>query len=64
MTAVSTRLPPTEEAELVVQYESAEPQRLPLNGVAEFVTEEGNPGNERHVIEVEVWPGHLGGLYG
>ena len=54
VTAVLTRLRRAEEAELIVRFEISEPQRLPLDRIAEFVTEEGNPGNERRVTEVEV----------
>jgi len=54
VTAVLTRLRRAEQAEIVVRFESSEPQRLPLDRITEFVTEEGNPGNERRVTEVEV----------
>ena len=54
VTAVLTRLRRAEEAELIVRFEISEPQRLPLGRIAEFVTEEGNPGNERRVAEAEV----------
>jgi len=54
VTAVLTRLRRAEEAELLVRFETSVPQRLPLDRIAEFVTEEGNPQNERRVIEVEL----------
>lgn len=54
VTAVLTRLVKAEENELVVRSEISAPQRLPIDRLAEFVTEEGNPGNERRVSEVEV----------
>ena len=54
VTAVLTRLRRAEETELIVRFEISEAQRLPLGRIAEFVTEEGNPGNERRVTEVEV----------
>jgi GTP-binding protein EngB required for normal cell division len=54
VTAVLTRLRRAEQAEIVVQFEISEPQRLPLDRIGEFVTEEGNPRNERRVSEVEL----------
>jgi len=54
VTAVLTRLRRAEEAELIVRFEISEPQRLPIDRIAEYVTEEGNPGNERRVTEVEL----------
>ena len=54
VTAVLTRLRRSERAELVVRFTGSDPQRLPLDRIAEFVTEEGNPANERRVAEVEV----------
>jgi len=53
VTAVLTRLRRADEAEIVVRFETSEPQHLPLDRIAEFVTEERNPGNERKVAEVE-----------
>jgi len=54
VTAVLTRLCRAEESELVVRFEISQPQRLPLDRIAEFVTEEGNPGNRKRVTEVQV----------
>jgi GTP-binding protein EngB required for normal cell division len=54
VTAALTRLRHAEEAELLVRFEISESQRLPLDRIGEFVTEEGNPGNKRRVTEVEV----------
>ena len=54
VTAVLTRLRRAAEAELVVRFEISESKRLPLDRIGEFVTEEGNPGNERRVTEVEL----------
>jgi GTP-binding protein EngB required for normal cell division len=54
VTAVLTRLRRAEDAELIVRFEISEPQRLSLDRIAEFVTEEGNPGNARRVTEVEL----------
>jgi len=54
VTAVLTRLCRAEENEMVVRFEISQPQRLPLDQIAEFVTEEGNPGNRKQVTEVQV----------
>jgi len=54
VTAVLTRLRPADRAELVVRFQISQPQRLPLERIAEFVTEEGNPDNKHRVAEVEV----------
>jgi len=54
VTAVLTRLCRAEENELVVRFEISQPQRLPLDQIADFVTEEGNPGNRKRVTEVQV----------
>ena len=55
VTAVPTRLRGGEKAEIVVNFELSSPQRLPIERIAEFVTEEGNPHNSRHVTGVEVF---------
>ncbi len=55
VTAVPTRLRGGETAELRVHFELSNPQRLPIERIAEFVTEEGNPHNSRHVTAVEVF---------
>jgi len=54
VTAVLTRLRPAARAELVVRFQISQPQRLPLERIAEFVTEDGNPDNKHRVAEVEV----------
>jgi GTP-binding protein EngB required for normal cell division len=54
VTAVLTRLRRAEVSDLVVRFEISQPQRLPLDQIAEFVTEEGNPGNRKQVTEVQV----------
>jgi len=54
VTAVLTRLRRAENAELVVRFDVSEAQRLPIERIAEFVTEEGNPGNKHRVAEVEL----------
>lgn len=57
VTAVLTRLRPADCPELVVRSRISPPQRLPVERIAEFVTEEGNPNNKHQVTEVEVgWP--------
>ena len=55
VTAVLTRLRPADRAELVVRSQVSQPQRLPVERIAEFVTEEGNPDNKHRVAEVEVY---------
>lgn len=55
VTAVLTRLRPADRPELVVRSQISQPQRLPLECIAEFVTEEGNPDNKHRVAEVEVY---------
>ncbi len=54
VTAVPTRLRRGERPEMVVHFEISSPARLPIDQVAEFVTEEGNPRNRRRVKWVEV----------
>ena len=54
VTALLTRLVRAEKAEIVVKFEVSTPQSLPVDRIAEFVTEEGNPDNDRYVVEVEV----------
>lgn len=54
VTAVLTRLRRAENAELLVRFEGSEPRRVPVDGISDYVTEEGNPGNERRVRDVEV----------
>ncbi len=57
VTAVLTRLRPADRPELVVRSRISPPQHLPVERIAEFVTEEGNPNNKHQVTEVEVgWP--------
>jgi len=55
VTAVLTRLRPGERPELVARFQISQPQRLPVERIAEFVTEEGNPDNKQRVAEVEVY---------
>lgn len=55
VTAVLTRLRPADSAELVVRFQISQPQRLPVERIAGFVTEEGNPDNKHRVAEVEVY---------
>ncbi|MEP0844107.1 MAG: dynamin family protein [Phycisphaerae bacterium] len=54
VTAVPTRLRRGERPEMVVYFELSSPARLPAEQIADFVTEEGNPGNRRRVKCVEV----------
>ncbi|MGB9624689.1 MAG: dynamin family protein, partial [Phycisphaerae bacterium] len=55
VTAVPTRLRGDEKAELRVHFELSNPQRLPIERIGDFVTEEGNPHNSQHVTGVEVF---------
>jgi GTP-binding protein EngB required for normal cell division len=55
VTAVLTRLRPADRPELAVRFQISQPQRLPVERIAEFVTEEGNPNNKHRVAEVEVY---------
>jgi len=55
VTAVLTRLRPADRADMVVRFQISQPQRRPVERIAEFVTEEGNPDNRQRVTEVEVY---------
>jgi GTP-binding protein EngB required for normal cell division len=55
VTAVLTRLRRGDDPELVVRFQISQPQRMPAERIAEFVTEEGNPDNRHRVAEVEVY---------
>jgi len=55
VTAVPTRLRNGIQAEMLVHFEMSNTQRLDTGRIAEFVTEEGNPNNTRHVSGVEVF---------
>lgn len=55
VTAVPTRLRAGDQPEIVVIFELSKPQAFPVEQIAEFVTEEGNPDNAKHVRQVEVF---------
>jgi len=55
VTAVPTRLRNGSESAMFVFFEMSSPQRLDVGRIAEFVTEEGNPNNTKHVSGVEVF---------
>jgi GTP-binding protein EngB required for normal cell division len=55
VTAVLTRLRRGDHPELVVRFQISQPQRMPAERIAEYVTEEGNPDNKYRVTEVEVY---------
>jgi GTP-binding protein EngB required for normal cell division len=55
VTAVLTRLRRGDNPELVVRFHISQPQRMPAERIAEFVTEEGNPDNRHRVAEVGVY---------
>ncbi|MEP0848753.1 MAG: dynamin family protein [Phycisphaerae bacterium] len=54
VTAVITRLRRAERAGLLVRFEVSQPAAVPVDQIAQFVTEEGNSDNRRRVAEVEV----------
>ncbi len=55
ITAVPTRIRHGPNATMVVCFELSVPQQLPVERIGDFVTEEGNPHNTKHVNEVEVF---------
>jgi GTP-binding protein EngB required for normal cell division len=52
VTAVLTRLHRSDEPSVVVRTDVSQPRRIPIAEIAEYVSEEGNPGNTRRVIDV------------
>lgn len=54
VTAVLTRLRRTEKASAIVRTEVSEPRKIGLEQIAEYVTEERNPGNSRRVVDVTI----------
>lgn len=53
ITAVATRIVSGTERQLAVTFLDRRNLRLPLDAIAEYVTEEHNPGNTKEVIRVE-----------
>jgi GTP-binding protein EngB required for normal cell division len=54
VTAVPTRIVAGAEPEATVRFADAPSARIPVTQLAEFVAEDGNPGNRRHVTAVTV----------
>jgi GTP-binding protein EngB required for normal cell division len=54
VTAVLTRLTAGPAPEAVVSFAESEPRRIPVERLQDFASEEGNPGNRKHVTEVLV----------
>jgi GTP-binding protein EngB required for normal cell division len=51
ITAVPTRLRSGPNARAVITFVDGHSEKIPLNEIAQFVTEQGNPGNTRNVIK-------------
>jgi GTP-binding protein EngB required for normal cell division len=54
VTAVPVRIHFGETAEAQVSFADGSREKIPLQRLAEYATEEGNPGNSRHVASIEV----------
>jgi GTP-binding protein EngB required for normal cell division len=52
ITAVPTRIVHAGEPSLTVWFSEAPTKKLPVSQVAEFATEQQNPGNEKHVVRL------------
>ena len=55
VTALPTRLLYGAQAELSVEYGDRPQELLPVTRLVDFVSEQGNPGNRRHVSRVDVY---------
>jgi GTP-binding protein EngB required for normal cell division len=51
ITAVPTRLRAGPNARAVITFVDGHSEKIPLNEIAQFVTEQGNPGNKRNVVK-------------
>jgi GTP-binding protein EngB required for normal cell division len=51
ITAVPTRLQSGSKARAIITFADGRPQQIPLEEIAQFVTEEHNPGNSKNVIK-------------
>jgi GTP-binding protein EngB required for normal cell division len=51
ITAVPTKLRSGPNARAVITFVDGHSEKIPLNEIAQFVTEQGNPGNTRNVIK-------------
>lgn len=54
VTAVLTRLYRSDEPHVVVRTDVSQPRRIAIEEIPAYVTEEGNPGNGRRVIDVSI----------
>lgn len=54
ITAVPTRLTWREQPAVFIEFADAPPRQFTIQELAEFATEERNPGNQRHVHRIEV----------
>lgn len=54
VTAVLTKLHKSEEPQVVVRTDISQPLRITIEEIPDYVTEEGNPGNGRRVIDVSI----------
>jgi GTPase SAR1 family protein len=54
VTAVPTRLARGDKLSSVICFAEVEPRIVPVEDLAEYASEQGNPGNEKHVTSV--WP--------
>lgn len=54
VTAIPTRISHGPIAEAGIEFAEAQPRIIPLSELAEFATEEKNPGNEKHVTRIIV----------
>ncbi|PYJ63160.1 MAG: hypothetical protein DME74_04175 [Verrucomicrobia bacterium] len=54
VTAIPTRISHGPVAEAGIEFAEAQPQIIPLSELAEFATEQKNPGNKKHVTRIFV----------
>src|SRR6266567_2693321 len=54
VTAIPTRISHGPVAEAGIEFAEAQPQIIPLSDLAEFATEQKNPGNKKHVTRIFV----------
>jgi GTP-binding protein EngB required for normal cell division len=54
VTAIPTRISHGPVAEAGIEFAEAQPQIIPLSELAEFATEQQNPGNKKHVTRIFV----------
>src|SRR6266700_1083707 len=54
VTAIPTRISLGPVAEAGIEFAEAQPQIIPLSDLAEFATEQKNPGNKKHVTRIFV----------